>query len=526
VVSQLRRTAVVNPFLNDKYLSTLLILLLKVLPSEVHIKIDITHQDSFEGGYQHTLANRQKMHLCVHSIIVCVLLWLSNFVSGRVCPYDYDIIQRSGGSHYADLPIRILGQSISKVEFTVGNTWTTGANDAVEQIFTIYPGDGNGTRFCHLDSQVVTMESTDTSFEAYCTPNGISIVYIYVRHSSFVPTTDAATIPECCDDQSGSVSPTLEYIAVLNCLPTCSEVEIPIIVGGEINDPFVIVHPTNAPSLAPSLSSAPSQSSKPSIVPSSMPSSVPTKIVGMSCPLPDDGPMVLTFEDGDVFDLVHYSQTNSVCALVEMALSESNTIIGDLKPVGRSYDGNPWDRYGGDYSSIPWDCGDNSCRVRLPNPPQGRAFVLVSYGYTHNLTPDDLVARFLEKTTFGPTRREINVFTSPGDWINTQFSIQASSHRQVFRERVGQWHAETSEFGLIHTSPCEKGARYRMYSILMVDDNRYLSFQDSPHDPNKLLLFVDGKVRNSTLCSGSAGDFLFWGMKHISVNFVRPALPF
>jgi hypothetical protein len=120
-----------------------------------------------------------------------------------------------------------LKQSGSTVEFTVGNTWTTDAGDSVDQIFTAYPGDALGTKACHLSENVSTMHSIDSKLQAYCTPTGVAIIRMYVRDANFDPVKDTATIPECCVDPNNNPSspPALEYIAILNCNPTCAAVK-------------------------------------------------------------------------------------------------------------------------------------------------------------------------------------------------------------------------------------------------------------------------------------------------------------
>jgi len=49
--------------------------------------------------------------------------------------------------------------------------------------------------------------------------------------------------------------------------------------------------------------------------------------------------------------------------------------------------------------------------------------------------------------------------------------------------------------GLLNTGPCNESAKYRRYAVLSVDDNRFVEVTESPYDPTKLILSVDGLVR-------------------------------
>ncbi|KAL3921613.1 MAG: hypothetical protein SGILL_002661 [Bacillariaceae sp.] len=426
------------------------------------------------------------------------------------CPYDFTVLQRLGATDYTDLPLRILRQSGNTVEFTVGNTWTT---DSVDQIFTSYAGDATGNKACDLSENVPTMQSIDSKLTAYCTPTGISIVRLYVRDASFDAAKDTATIPECCVDPNGNSAspPALEYMAILNCNPTCASgtQQVEVRIGNEINDAFELVYLTDLPTQSPSESptqipsSSPSAalSSSPSAVPtttasstpSSLPSSQPSSYLKASCPPAGGDPILLDLSMGTVLDVDNWSGTDSVCALVEMAVSNSNEPSDGLVPVGRSYGGQQWEASAGPFSAFDWNCGGASCTIDLPDPEFGRSFVLITYTHTHSYTQYDEIARFLEKTTFGPTRDEIFDGSFPGKelWMEQQFGLPASSHRQYYRERVTNWHGATGEQGLLKNSPCDEGARFRKYVFLKTDRDRYVTFQDSPYDSTKVVMYIN-----------------------------------
>jgi hypothetical protein len=76
-----------------------------------------------------------------------------------------------------------------------------------------------------------------------------------------------------------------------------------------------------------------------------------------------------------------------------------------------------------------------------------------------------------------------------------------TSHRAFFRERLTHWHSETSFHTLLHTNPCNKGARYRKYAFLPTDNSRWLTIKTSPS--GKKILSVSGIVR--TVVDGPIG---------------------
>merc|ERR1712183_260681 len=144
----------------------------------------------------------------------------------------------------------------------------------------------------------------------------------------------------------------------------------------------------------------------------------------------------------------------------------------------------------------------------LPKPSSpGRYYVLKSYHEyskcnnnglqptTTTLSEDHIKARFLERNTFGPTKESIASFTTPTEWLITQFEEPLTSHRQFFRERATHWHSYTGRYGLLHSGPCQTDARYRKFAFLSTDAKSYLEIQRSPIDASKLILRVGGELR-------------------------------
>jgi hypothetical protein len=168
-----------------------------------------------------------------------------------------------------------------------------------------------------------------------------------------------------------------------------------------------------------------------------------TVVVPLTCPGIGEPPLVIGDWDLGIFaKLAIFEGRDVLCTLVEADVEvglilEDGTVskrmpltnnldyaIANLKPVGRSYNGNEWEVAPGDFSSLVFDCslseigeGSGNCLVRLPKPTKGRRYLLKSHDYGHELTPDDLTARFLERATFGPTKADIKAFNSSEVWV-------------------------------------------------------------------------------------------------------------
>jgi hypothetical protein len=256
----------------------------------------------------------------------------------------------------------------------------------------------------------------------------------------------------------------------------------------------------------------------------------------MACPPPGTShatTIALNSVEGEAQIRIAKSPIGVLCTLVDVS-SDADAIGSEnvgLKPVVRSYNGYDWETYAGDYAKVHVDCSNtpdatatknllnipsdsSSCLVALPQPSEGRKYVLKSY--QHSLPNDhiDQASRFLEKVTFGPTRTEIHALAASSSdvtfvnaaagWIAKQMQLPVTSHRQYFRERSTNWRAVSSQMGLVHTSnPCEAGSRYRRFAFLMNDRGRTIKITTSFSNPSKKILSVDGQIR--TVVDGPVG---------------------
>jgi hypothetical protein len=396
-----------------------------------------------------------------HAVIFLSLFLALEVATGEVvCTDDYTIIQRGGSNALQSPPIKIRRQLNSKVEFTVNNTWT--ATNLDNSFVSYNPATSVAGSTCMTNTSVGTGQRMGIITSA-CGESETAIVRLYARDTVFSAT--QAIVPSCCSSASSTNTKVLEYVVVLNCKPSCS-------------NPAPVILPATANTI-------------------------------LSCPGASEPLQMLTFNGGNstTFQLTKASN-GMLCTLVEapvVVTGHGYFIEGDIKPIGRSYNGHSWESYANDvYSTMPFSCSQGTtCSVRLATPKQGRAYFLKSYA-SPALTNRDTNVRFLEKGTFGATRTELEAFVSPVDWVRDQLSDQlsATSHRGFFRERLTHWHGETSQHTLLHAGPCKLGARYRKYAILHIDTYRMLKVAPSPTNSTNLVISVDGQVR--TVVSGPA----------------------
>ena len=143
-------------------------------------------------------------------------------------------------------------------------------------------------------------------------------------------------------------------------------------------------------------------------------------------------------------------------------------------PVGRSYDGNDWERAAGKYDTLSWDCsaGDGTCLVTLPDTDT-QVYRLTSY--LHTLTAEQTSARFFERASFGPTSGLLSVATNEANmasWIQTQFDTTVTpmtSHREYFRKRLNPRSLEVYKYGRSGPHPCDVNSRWRSFAFTRKD---------------------------------------------------------
>jgi hypothetical protein len=116
--------------------------------------------------------------------------------------------------------------------------------------------------------------------------------------------------------------------------------------------------------------------------------------------------------------------------------------------------------------------------------------------FDHELSRRDEIARFLEQTSFGPTRQALDNFSgkSIAQWVHDQQeNVPMTSHREYYRHRLNDRIQHPSSMG-IPTQPCQKGARYRRFAFTKDDFGKFVGFSWHPISGN-LVLSVDNQAR-------------------------------
>ena len=216
------------------------------------------------------------------------------------------------------------------------------------------------------------------------------------------------------------------------------------------------------------------------------------------------------------------SRPGFLCTLVRVTFApdDPDGKVGRnvLAPAGRSYNGRDWERVAGPYKgTLKYDCRRNVtalrvCEVSLPPlESDSQDFVLLTYN--HTLSKRNTVARFLQQTTFGPTKAEIDSLTEVDDldldlsfakWMQNQiYNVEMTSHREFWRKRIRQRLEVARPIGR-PSHPCERSSRWRDVAFTELDVGKIVTMKPlvaSAHGDGgqvgniPYVLYVDGHLR-------------------------------
>ncbi|KAI2497377.1 Protein of unknown function (DUF1501) [Fragilaria crotonensis] len=187
--------------------------------------------------------------------------------------------------------------------------------------------------------------------------------------------------------------------------------------------------------------------------------------------------------------------SKGLCTLVQVSPDGES-----FKPVGRTYAGNAWEAYSGQFASLSWSCSGSTCVVNLPALDAGAKYQLTTFATpTSSAVRKNDIARFLEQATFGPTRADINKLNAISNlpqayaaWIkDQQDTVPLTSHRAAFRERMNAKMETATRIGAV-THPCQKGSRFRRYAFSSKDYGKYMEIKTVG---TKRIIKIDGFVR-------------------------------
>lgn len=181
-----------------------------------------------------------------------------------------------------------------------------------------------------------------------------------------------------------------------------------------------------------------------------------------------DGPITLT---SSTVTLTNTPSTGTLCTL----FTTQNSLDGGKTfyiPVGRSYDGNDWERVAGKYSALEYTCNGDTCTVDLSDWESNTYFV-TSYSYT--LIPSQTSARFFERASFGASPSMLSLATTEAqmaEWIRDQFDeslTPLTSHRAYFRKRLSPPMLEMGKYGRTGPAACDTHSRWRNFAFTRKD---------------------------------------------------------
>ena len=181
-----------------------------------------------------------------------------------------------------------------------------------------------------------------------------------------------------------------------------------------------------------------------------------------------------------------------------------------IKPVARTFDSRDWQVSAGEYAgvfTIECDTSTNACDMKLPPLQEDDVFRLTSYEQyvdpKNSSEQPSIVARFLEQASFGPTpdllsEWNYNAFESSfEDWVSDQMeNVDATSHREFFRERSNPRWEKAYPTGRPGPHPCEQNSRWRNFAFSVKDSRKKLTVHSLSGDGKPpYVLKVDGYAR-------------------------------
>ena len=190
-------------------------------------------------------------------------------------------------------------------------------------------------------------------------------------------------------------------------------------------------------------------------------------------------------------------------------------------PIGRSYHGSRWESIHSNTILTPLR-GLESHKYKVTIPNDGHVYGLLGKfmsSDTNNARaypkPSAKVsaARFFMQATFGPTRNDINRFSTPAKWIQSQMSMPASYVRARWRKRVNP--RAISDGGLragAEVGACESGSYWNKYSFNKRDLFQQIKVRGIGN--GAVALSVDG-VERTEISAADKGDMTAGQTVHI-----------
>ena len=209
---------------------------------------------------------------------------------------------------------------------------------------------------------------------------------------------------------------------------------------------------------------------------------------------------------------VNVAASNTYCGIFLQKPS------GDLIPLARSYNANDWESAPGPMACPAEDVTATSVLLpELVDPSDN--YVILSKDAS--MEDRSSIAKFLEMTTFGPLKSEIESLedgwsTSGVDkratYIRDQMDKPATSHREYWRRRTNsKWDATAQVARSDH--PCSPNSKWRKYSYIRQDryetitsDYNPVTFEVVPEEAGFVSTLYQASVDGVAAYGGSGPD--------------------
>lgn len=163
-------------------------------------------------------------------------------------------------------------------------------------------------------------------------------------------------------------------------------------------------------------------------------------------------------------------------------------------PVARSYNGNGWERSGGNFAAknlLEWRCNQGQCFTVLPD---GESYVLEQRPVRQATTTESW-ARFLESATYGVTPDDLLFLESRSfaGFLRNQVDLKPTSHREFYRRRLGSVLEHHYPEFATRANPCAAHSLWRRKFFTEKDVNKDITVRSVTGGRE---ISVDGEVRS------------------------------
>jgi len=170
-----------------------------------------------------------------------------------------------------------------------------------------------------------------------------------------------------------------------------------------------------------------------------------------------------------------HSTANTFCGIfIQNGKKRGSTLI----PYARSYNGEEWEASPGPNAIRSKDitCSPNGyCAIHLPALADGANDSYILLAKDGFMEDRKQIAKFLEMTTFGPKKEEINALDdgawgpkSRAQYVRRQMDTPATSHREYFRKRANA-KVDSSTMVARSDHPCNPNSLWRKYTFIKQD---------------------------------------------------------